>query len=50
MADRCRRELGLLPRGCRRFVNPHRYKVSISQQLKTLRCDLIAQVAGKQEA
>jgi len=50
MTERCRRELGQLPRGCRRFVNPHRYKVSISQRLKTLRCDLIAQATGKKEA
>jgi nicotinate phosphoribosyltransferase len=50
MSERCRRELALLPRGCRRFVNPHRYKVSISQQLKTLRCDLIDQATGRKEA
>nr|WP_321467406.1 nicotinate phosphoribosyltransferase [uncultured Desulfobulbus sp.] len=49
MAERCRHELSLLPSGCRRFVNPHRYKVSISRQLKTLRCDLIAQAAGNKE-
>ena len=50
MVARCHRELGLLPQGCRRFINPHRYKVSISQQLKTLRCDLIAQATSKGEA
>ncbi|MGD9949158.1 MAG: nicotinate phosphoribosyltransferase [Desulfobulbus sp.] len=50
MAKRCRHELTLLPRGCRRFVNPHRYKVSISQQLKTLRCTLIAEASTKKEA
>jgi len=37
MAERCRRELACLPQGCRRFVNPHRYKVSISARLKELR-------------
>lgn len=41
MAERCSRDLGLLPSGCRRFVNPHRYKVSISPQLKELRCAMI---------
>jgi nicotinate phosphoribosyltransferase len=41
MADRCRRDLALLPQGCRRFINPHRYKVSISPQLKALRHRLI---------
>lgn len=41
MAERCRRELALLPAGCRRFINPHRYKVSISPQLKELRCSII---------
>lgn len=37
MAERCRRELALLPQGCLRFVNPHRYKVSITANLKDLR-------------
>ena len=41
MAERCRRDMELLPSGCRRFVNPHRYKVSISPQLKELRCAMI---------
>lgn len=51
MAERCRRDLALLPQGCRRFVNPHRYKVSISPQLKALRCRLIeAMNAGRRQA
>ena len=41
MAERCRREMNLLPAGCRRFVNPHRYKVSISSQLNELRSRMI---------
>jgi nicotinate phosphoribosyltransferase len=41
MAERCRSDMGRLPSGCRRFVNPHRYKVSISPQLKELRCTMI---------
>ncbi len=49
MAARCRREMGLLPAGCLRFVNPHRYKVSISTRLKQLRGDMIeAAATGRQ--
>lgn len=49
MAARCRREMGLLPAGCLRFVNPHRYKVSISTRLKQLRGDMIEAAAkGRQ--
>ena len=44
MAERCRRELARLPQGCLRFINPHRYKVSISPQLNELRYTLIAGV------
>ncbi|WP_319588469.1 nicotinate phosphoribosyltransferase [uncultured Desulfobulbus sp.] len=46
MAERCRREMDLLPQGCRRFVNPHHYKVSISPQLKELRCTLAQAVTS----
>jgi nicotinate phosphoribosyltransferase len=46
MAKRCRRDLALLPAGCLRFVNPHRYKVSISPQLKELRCATIAAMSA----
>jgi nicotinate phosphoribosyltransferase len=42
MAARCRREISLLPEGCLRMINPHRYKVSISQQLHEMRSGLIA--------
>lgn len=41
MAERSRRELSLLPQGCLRFINPHRYKVSISGSLNDLRNMLI---------
>jgi len=41
MAERCRFEMARLPAGCLRFVNPHRFKVSISPQLKELRCAII---------
>jgi nicotinate phosphoribosyltransferase len=41
MADRCRDELDRLPQGCLRFINPHRYKVSISSRLCDLRNRLI---------
>jgi nicotinate phosphoribosyltransferase len=41
MAERCRQEMRLLPVGTLRFVNPHRYKVSISERLKDLRDELL---------
>ena len=44
MADRSVRELAGLPQGCLRFINPHRYKVSISGRLNELRNRLIDQV------
>jgi nicotinate phosphoribosyltransferase len=49
MAKRCQSELALLPQGCRRFVNPHHYKVSISTQLTSLRCTLIEQATTGKE-
>ncbi len=49
MAERCRNELALLPQGCRRFINPHHYKVSISAHLKSLRCTLIEQATTGKE-
>ena len=45
MAARCRLELSLLPDGCLRLVNPHRYKVSISQRLHELRSGLIEELS-----
>jgi nicotinate phosphoribosyltransferase len=42
MADRSTRQLAQLPQGCLRFINPHRYKVSISGELNDLRNRLIA--------
>jgi nicotinate phosphoribosyltransferase len=44
MAERSQRELARLPQGCLRFINPHRYKVSISGELNELRNTLIAQL------
>lgn len=44
MADRSRNQLALLPQGCLRFINPHRYKVSISQGLNDLRLRLMEEV------
>lgn len=41
MAARCREQLALLPAGTRRFVNPHRYKVSISERLRDLRGEMM---------
>ena len=44
MADRSRDQLALLPQGCLRFINPHRYKVSISQGINDLRLRLMEEV------
>ncbi|MBE0504191.1 MAG: nicotinate phosphoribosyltransferase [Desulfuromonadales bacterium] len=44
MADRSARELAMLPQGCRRLINPHRYKVSICGELNELRNTLITQL------
>jgi nicotinate phosphoribosyltransferase len=43
MAARCRGELCKLPSGCLRLINPHRYKVSISDRLKCLQGTLIVE-------
>ncbi len=45
MAERSERELARLPQGCLRFINPHRFKVSISERLNELRNTLIVQVS-----
>lgn len=42
MAARSTRQLTRLPQGCLRFINPHRYKVSISHQLSELRNRLVS--------
>jgi len=47
MAERCRGELSRLPGGCLRLINPHRYKVSISERLKSLREGLIAELGKR---
>ncbi len=47
MAERSAGELAGLPQGCLRFINPHRYKVSISGQLNDLRNKLINQMHSK---
>jgi nicotinate phosphoribosyltransferase len=41
MADRTASQLKSLPQGCLRFINPHRYKVSISRGLNDLRLRLV---------
>jgi nicotinate phosphoribosyltransferase len=43
----CQLELGLLPEGCHRLINPHVYKVSISAGLNRLRLKLIEEVKEK---
>src|SRR6185369_13974775 len=47
MAARCSCELALLPDGCLRLVNPHRYKVSISERLHGLRSSLTEKLSVK---
>jgi nicotinate phosphoribosyltransferase len=44
MADRSACELSRLPLGCLRFINPHRYKVSISSGLNEMRRRLAEEV------
>ncbi len=44
MADRSHEQLSLLPQGCLRFINPHKYKVSISSALNDLRLRLMDEV------
>lgn len=46
-AKRSQEELGRLPDGCRRLINPHVYKVSLSAGLNDLRLRLIAEVKEK---
>jgi nicotinate phosphoribosyltransferase len=46
-AGRCRRELEHLPSGCMRLINPHRYKVSISRPLNSLRETLIDAIGNR---
>jgi len=47
MAERCRGGLSRLPGGCLRLINPHRYKVSISERLKSLRGTLIDELGKR---
>ncbi|AJE03738.1 nicotinate phosphoribosyltransferase [Geobacter pickeringii] len=44
LADRTADQLARLPRGCLRFINPHRYKVSVSRRLNELRLQLMNEV------
>lgn len=44
MAKRCHSQLAQLPQGCLRFINPHRYKVSITRGLLDLRLALMDQL------
>ncbi len=46
IADLAGQQLGRLPQGCRRFMNPHHYKVSVSRGLKELRDRLLWNSAG----
>lgn len=46
-ADHAAEQMRLLPEGCRRFVNPHRYKVSLSPGLNQLRLRLIEDTKRK---
>ncbi len=48
MSERSRFELAALPQGCLRFINPHRYKVSVTKQLNDLRNSLVDQLYIKQ--
>jgi len=48
MAERCRNELSMLPSGCLRLINPHRYKVSVSERLKCLRDELVEKFSDKE--
>jgi nicotinate phosphoribosyltransferase len=41
LADRCASQLQLLPEGSLRLLNPHLYKVAISQGLNELRTELL---------
>jgi nicotinate phosphoribosyltransferase len=44
MADRAEGQLARLPLGCLRFINPHRYKVSLSSGLNEMRLRLAEEV------
>jgi nicotinate phosphoribosyltransferase len=46
-ADRCADDLSRLPEGCLRLVNPHKYKVSISEGLNQLRLKLMVEVQSR---
>ena len=46
-ADRAESELSRLPDGCLRLVNPHLYKVSITQGVNTLRLKLMTQIQNR---
>ena len=47
MADRSGNDLARLPQGCLRFINPHRYKVSITGRLNELRNRLISEASAQ---
>jgi len=44
VADLCAEQLSRLPQGCLRFINPHRYKVSMSEGLHKLRTRLLEEI------
>ena len=47
LARRTHEQLGHLPDGCLRFVNPHRYRVALSKRLNDLRIRLIEEARGE---
>jgi nicotinate phosphoribosyltransferase len=50
LARRTHEQLGRLPDGCLRFVNPHRYRVALSKQLNELRIRMIEEARGEDGA
>jgi nicotinate phosphoribosyltransferase len=46
MADFCAHQIEDLPAGCLRFINPHQYKVSVSEELNELKFKLMEQMSA----
>jgi nicotinate phosphoribosyltransferase len=49
LAGRCRQQMAQLPEGSLRFINPHRYKVSISRGLLDLRKRLMDEIRQREK-
>lgn len=47
VAARARERLERLPEGCRRLLNPHVYRVALSERLDTMRSRMIEEAAGE---